>query len=283
MDDDAKNQMKDLKQQLKQLKEDNPEEAAAAEAEKKVAKSAPGAPAPELPPVQEGILRFTFVEGDTPLGVSFSGGFPPMILSVKPDSAAARKGVPVNHEVHMINGIAMVQANHGEVMAGLKSRPVVIDVRPVGWKPKEKLLREERAREIQKAQEQAVMQAEAARRNKVAEEKEEKERKEAAERAEKEAAEKADKEEKQRQAREHLAKQKALEKEWDAMYEAEREDFRRVAKELLDAAYGQQVKMPEGCKGIPLRLLTRRKEVAWVWAGTKQELIGGGTPESDWT
>ena len=34
-----------------------------------------------------------------------------------------------------------------------------------------------------------------------------------------------------------------------------------------------------GDRRVPLRLFTRRKEVAWLWAGEQMELIGGGVPD----
>ena len=51
-----------------------------------------------LPPVEEGILRFHFVADEAPLGLRFSGGSPPMILSVAPQSFSEKKGIPANHE-----------------------------------------------------------------------------------------------------------------------------------------------------------------------------------------
>lgn len=73
--------------------------AAATEAE------APPVNLDSLPPVEEGILRFEFsIEEVGPLGLRFSGGSPPMILSVAPDSFAKKKAIPANHEVRLGGG-----------------------------------------------------------------------------------------------------------------------------------------------------------------------------------
>merc|ERR1711953_138843 len=90
----------------------------------------------QLAPPEEGIQRFEFsADEDGPLGLRFSGGFPPMILEVKEGTFAKQKGMPQGFEVHAINGLELVQKNREKVMGGLKSRPVVLDVRPVGWMP----------------------------------------------------------------------------------------------------------------------------------------------------
>merc|ERR1712060_385917 len=111
-------------------------------------------------------------------------GFPPLIVGIQPDSFAAKKKVPPNFEVHAINGLALVKNNMGLVMSSLKSRPVTLDLRPIGWKPKEKLLEIERKRALDDAEHQQRVALEEQRRDGVA--------KAAAELAEKEAADKAE-------------------------------------------------------------------------------------------
>ncbi|CAE7719807.1 LZTR1 [Symbiodinium sp. CCMP2592] len=118
-----------------------------------------------LPPLEDGILRFEFtLEEKGALGVRFSGGSPPMILSVAPDSFASKKGIPVNYEVHAINGLALVQQNQQRVMHFLKSRPVVLDVRPLGWKPPEKMKELKRRQQQEEAEQKAKMAVEKKRR-----------------------------------------------------------------------------------------------------------------------
>ena len=118
-----------------------------------------------LPPVEEGILRFQFTTSEVgPLGLRFSGGSPPMILSVAADSFAKKKGIPANHEVHAINGLALLPQNQQRVMQFLKSRPLVLDVRPLGWKPPEKLKELKRKQAQEEAERQAKMAVEKKRR-----------------------------------------------------------------------------------------------------------------------
>merc|ERR1712046_350030 len=102
------------------------------------------------------------------------------ILSVTPDSFAAKKGIPSNFEVHAVNGLAMLQANVAHVMGGLKRRPVTLDVRPQGWKPADKVKEIERKRAMEEAEKKARVQAENQRRDKVALEQKEQAEKEAA-------------------------------------------------------------------------------------------------------
>merc|ERR1712226_1456528 len=90
------------------------------------------------------------------------------IVGIAPGSYAADKKVPVNFEVHAINGLALVKNNMGIVMCSLKSRPVTLDVRPIGWKPKEKLLEMERKRALDDAEMQQRVQLEEARREQCA-------------------------------------------------------------------------------------------------------------------
>lgn len=235
----------------------------------------------DLPPVEDGILRFTFSVGEKgPLGVRFSGGFPPMILSVNADSFAQKKKIPLNHEVHAINGLPLLPQNQESVMLSLKQRPVVLDVRPLGWKPKEKVKELERIRQREEAERNARIEVENQRREKVA--------KEAAEEAERQAAERAVREEQERKqrgellarAKEERAKQREKEEEFTRAMAAEPLLFRRAADDLMEAAYGADIKV-EGHRGVPLRLFTRRKEVAWLWNGEAQELIGGGAQDAN--
>lgn len=236
-----------------------------------------------LPPLEEGILRFEFtLEEKGALGVRFSGGSPPMILSVAPDSFASKKGIPVNYEVHAINGLALVQQNQQRVMHFLKSRPVVLDVRPLGWKPPEKMKELKRRQQQEEAEQKAKMAVEKKRREQVA--------KEAAEEAQRLAEEKAIREEKERiereemlaRAREAHKEQREKEEEFRKALNSDPADLRKAAEDIMEADYGTEIKV-EGRRGLPLRLLTRRKEVAWIWAGEVQELIGGGAPDDTFT
>jgi len=238
-----------------------------------------------LPAPEEGIKRFIFQESETPLGVRFSAGFPPLILNLTPDGFSAKKGVPPNSEVHAVNGHALVPQNVDVVMAGLKKRPVALDVRPQGWKPKAVVKELERQRERAEAEKEAIARRELARREQL--------EKEAAERAEQERAERQVREAKEREEREILL---AKAKEQRAIMKAKKEEFMRIlnddpeeerdaATNLMEAEYGSKVKL-QGRRGIPLRLMTRRKEVAWIWLGEAQELIGGGVqdpPEDTWS
>lgn len=239
----------------------------------------------ELPPPEDGIKRFEFTTDQTgPLGLRFSGGFPPLILQVNPDSFAGKKGVPPNFEVHAINGLPLVPQNRDSVMNGLKARPVVLDVRPQGWKPKEKVKEMERRAKLEEAEMKKIMAVEEQRREQVAREAAEQAEREAAERAEREIRERAERQEMERRAKEVRAQQKALQEEFDRALASEPPELRRAAEELMEAEYGTDVKL-EGRSGLPLRLLTRQKDVAWVWAGEVQELIGGGTADAadTWT
>merc|ERR1739848_691578 len=66
----------------------------------------------KLLPPEEGIKRFEFTVEDTgPLGVRFSGGFPPLILEVKSGTPAHAKGVTPTLEVHAVNGMPLVTNN----------------------------------------------------------------------------------------------------------------------------------------------------------------------------
>jgi len=237
-----------------------------------------------LPPIEEGILRFQFTtEEQGPLGLRFSGGSPPMILSVAPDSFAKKKGIPENHEVHAINGLALLPQNQQRVMQFLKGRPLVLDVRPLGWKPPEKVKELKRKQEQEEAERKAKMAVEKKRREQVA--------KEAAEEAQRQAAEKAAREEKERQEREEMLararevhkEQREKEEEFRKALNSEAPELRKAAEDIMEAEYGSEIPPIEGHKGLPLRLLTRRKEVAWIWAGEVQELIGGGAPDDTFT
>jgi len=239
-----------------------------------------------LTPPEDGIQRFIFeVSEKGPLGLRFSGGFPPLILAVLPDTFAAKKNVPPNFEVHAINGHALVPQNHEVVMSGLKMRPVALDVRPQGWKPREKVKELERKREREEAERQARVLKEEMRREQVAQETAERLEREAAEKAVREAQERSEREELERRAREARAKQKAKEEEFEKALAADPPELRKAANELMEANYGSEVRL-QSRRGLPLRLLTRRKEVAWLWAGEAQELIGGGVqddPADSWS
>jgi len=231
--------------------------------------------AKDLPPPEEGILRFEFTADEVgPLGLRFSAGYPPLILEVHADTFAGRKGVPSNFEVHAINGLALVPLNRDVVMNSLKARPVTLDVRPQGWKPREKLREIERKRQLEEAEKQVRIQEEEKRRVQVARDAAEQAEREAQERAERQEEKRRVREEREKQAREARQQQKLREEEFERILANDPESLRAAAQGLMEADYGTDVKI-EGRRGLPLRLLTRRKEVAWLWAGEVQELIGG--------
>jgi len=241
--------------------------------------------AKDLPPPEEGILRFEFTtEESGPLGLRFSAGYPPLILEVHAETFAGRKGVPSNHEVHAINGLALVPMNRDVVMNSLKARPVTLDVRPQGWKPREKIMQIERKRQLEEAEKQVRIQEEEKRRVQVAQEAAEQAQREAHERAERQEERRRAREEREREAREARQQQKFREEEFERILAGDPEPLRAAAQGLMEADYGTDVKV-EGRRGLPLRLLTRRKEVAWLWAGEVQELIGGGVfdPGDSWS
>jgi len=237
----------------------------------------------DIPPAEEGICRFHFsVEEKGPLGVRFSGGSPPMILAVNPDSFASKKKIPVNHEVHAINGLAMVPQNQQSVMAFLKNRPLVLDVRPLGWKPAEIVKELKKKQEKEEAERQARMLVENKRREQAAKEAAEDAERFAAEKAAKEEKDKAERVELMKRAREAHKEQREKEEEFKKALGQELPEFRKAAEDIMEAEYGSDIKVA-GRRGLPLRLLTRRKEVAWIWAGEVQELIGGGAPDDTFT
>jgi len=241
--------------------------------------------AKDLPPPEEGILRFEFREDETgPLGLRFSAGYPPLILEVHADTFAGRKGVPSNFEVHAINGLALVPINRDTVMNGLRMRPVTLDVRPQGWKPREKLMAIERKRQLEEAERQVRIQEEEKRRVQVAQDAAKQAELEAQERAERQEQKRRAREEQAREAREARLLQKMKEEEFERILARDPEAFRAAAQGIMEADYGTDIKI-EGRRGLPLRLLTRRKEVAWLWAGEVQELIGGGVfdPGDTWS
>ncbi|CAE7719822.1 LZTR1 [Symbiodinium sp. CCMP2592] len=114
--------------------------------------------------------------------------------------------------------------------------------------------------------------------------------KEAAEEAQRHAEEKAIREEKERiereemlaRAREAHKEQREKEEEFRKALNSDPAELRKAAEDIMEADYGTEIKV-EGRRGLPLRLLTRRKEVAWIWAGEAQELIGGGAPDDTFT
>jgi len=197
-----------------------------------------------------------------------------------------KKKLPLNYEVHAVNGLALVKNNMGLVMSSLKTRPVTLDVRPIGWKPKEKLLEIERKRALDDAEHQQRVALEEQRRDGVAQANAEIAEKEAAEKAERGRIAKAQKDEAIKRAREKMAVDKAAEQEFLKAIAVDPEPLRAAANALMEAPYGTSV-TPEkiGRRGLPLRCMTRRKEVAWWWAGIAQELIGGGLPDagSEWS
>lgn len=236
-----------------------------------------------MPPVEEGILRFEFsIEEVGPLGLRFSGGSPPMILSVAPDSFAKKKAIPANHEVRAINGLALLPQNQQRVMQFLKGRPLVLDVRPVGWKPPEKVKELKRKQAAEEAERQAKMAVEKKRREQVAKEQAEEAQRQAVERQVREEKERIEREEMLARARELHKEQREKEEEFRKALNSEPPELRKAAEDIMEADYGTEIKLQDRV-GLPLRLLTRRKEVAWIWAGEVQELIGGGAPDDTFT
>jgi len=241
----------------------------------------------ELAPPEDGIQRFEYLADETgPLGVRFSGGFPPLILAVLPDSHAARKSIPVNFEVHAVNGNPLVPQNLEVVMAGLKARPVILDVRPTGWKPTE--IAKEIALKKRKDENElrAIMEIEEKRRDQVTEDKAEQNRQDAELQKERQAQEKIANDKLLKRAREQAAEKRGKEEEWEKVLNQDSPALRKAAADIMAAPYGGPAIKIEGMEGakLPLRLLTRRKEVAWFWAGEIQELIGGGSidPKDSW-
>merc|ERR1712228_989798 len=98
----------------------------------------------------------------------------------------------------------------------------------------------------------------------------------AIEKAEREEREKAEKEVRQKKARELLEKQRAKEQEFERALSSDPKELRKLASDVMEGDYGNN--LLQG-KRLPLRLFTRRKEVAWLWAGEVMELIGGGVPD----
>jgi len=188
----------------------------------------------------------------------------------------------VNFEVHAVNGHALVAANREQVMNSLKSRPVTLDVRPLGWKPQEKVRELRRKQEREEAERQNIQALELRRRDQVAREAEEEKERQKVLRAERQEAERKEREDLERRAREAKLARKAVEDEFEAQLAQDPPDHRKAAADLMEAEYGSAVKPPKGRKGLPLRLFTRRKEVAWTWAGETQECIGGGMADSSW-
>jgi len=256
---------------------------ASGEPPSKASRGSKATPQMALPPPEEGILRFEFTaDEDGPLGVRFSGGFPPMILTVNPDTHASRKGIPINHSVHAVNGLPMVEQNTAHVMHGLKSRPVTLDVRPQGWKPPAVMQELARRKALADAQKSVRVDVEMQRREQVAQEKKEAEKRDAAERIEQTERKRQEQEAALQRARQKRERQKAAEEDWEKRLAEDGEDLRHAANELMAADYGTTVKA-DGRRGLPLRLLTRQEDVAWVWCGEVQELIGGGVQDSDWS
>lgn len=232
-----------------------------------------------LAPPEEGILRFEFTaEEQGPLGVRFGSGFPPLILTVTKESFAGQKGVPAAHEVHAINGLALIPQNMQVVMPCLKARPVTLDIRPQGWKPPEIAREIARKQAAEKAELDARKMVELQRRDQVAYDKKVQQEKDAADKAEKDAKDAVLREKAIGLAKEARAANRAKAEEFRALLEADPEDLRNAAHALMEAQYGSSVK---DSKCVPLRLFTRRKEVAWIWMGEQMELIGGGINEDD--
>mmetsp|Transcript_117021 Transcript_117021/g.331170 ORF Transcript_117021/g.331170 Transcript_117021/m.331170 type:complete len:204 (-) Transcript_117021:103-714(-) len=68
-----------------------------------------------------------------------------------------------------------------------------------------------------------------------------------------------------------LQRQKAADEEWERRLAEVPLASRCAAEALIKGDMGKPVKAP-----LPLRAMTRQKQVAWLWNGHAQELIGGG-------
>eukprot|EP00929_Paragymnodinium_shiwhaense_P019612 TRINITY_DN13315_c0_g1_i2.p1 TRINITY_DN13315_c0_g1~~TRINITY_DN13315_c0_g1_i2.p1 ORF type:complete len:290 (+),score=146.12 TRINITY_DN13315_c0_g1_i2:131-1000(+) len=179
-------------------------------------------------------------------------------------------------EVHAINGLELVQRNVEKVMSCLKQRPVTLDLRPLGWKPKAIRQEQDRLKAMQEAERQKMVALESQRRDKVAAD-----AKEEAERLAKEAAERKEREDKERaellkKAKEARAKERAKEEEFEKQLAKDPAEQRKLANDVMSGDYGNDVLKG---KMLPLRLFTRRKEVAWIWGNEEMELIGGGVQD----
>jgi len=233
----------------------------------------------DLAPPEEGILRFEFTaEEQGPLGVRFGSGFPPLILSVTADSLAGKKGVPAAHEVHAINGLALIPQNKEVVLPCLKARPVTFDVRPQGWKPPEKARAIARIKAMEEAEKGARMEVEIHRREQVATEKKEQQERDAADKVVKDAQQAELREQAIKVAKEARAQSRAKVEDFRALIEQDPEELRNAANALMEASYGSSI---GNSKALPLRFFTRRSEVAWHWMGNVMELIGGGVNEDE--
>ncbi|CAE8646627.1 unnamed protein product [Polarella glacialis] len=236
----------------------------------------------DLPPVEAGIKRFEFkVDEVGPLGLRFSGGFPPMILAVLPDTFAQKKKIPANYEVHAINGLPMVPENRDAVMSFLKSRPVIIDLRPLGWKPQFVLQELEKRKAREEVERLAKVAIEEQRRVQVIRETAEETERQAAEKAAAAVQEKAEHAVALKRAVEERHKLREKEEAFKKAMALDPKEWYAAAAEVMEADYGSDIKIT-GRRGLPLRVMTRRKEVSWLWNGEAQELIGGGNPD-EWT
>jgi hypothetical protein len=80
--------------------------------------------------LEEGFLRFEFGQADKLLGLRLSPDVPPAVIAIKPGSAGASKGVPVNGTIQMINGLPLKTIEDkqaiGDLLSALKVRPLVL-------------------------------------------------------------------------------------------------------------------------------------------------------------
>lgn len=163
-------------------------------------------------------------------------------------------------------------------MPCLKARPVTLDVRPVDWKPPDMVREINKKKAAEQAQLQVRGEVEMARREQVAQEKKVQDEKDAAERAERQAKEAEERGEAIKLARAARDVQRGKTEDFRKLIEADPADMRAAAQALMDAEYGSGIK--DG-RAVPLRLFTRRKEVAWTWDSAVMELIGGGVNSDD--
>merc|ERR1711879_44880 len=117
------------------------------------------------------------------------------------------------------------------------------------------------------ADRQAKMAVEKKRREQVVKEQTEEAQKIVEQRASKEEKEKIEQEEMLVRAKGLHKEQQEKEEEFCKALKNELPELRKAAEDLMEADYGTSVAALDGKrKGLPLRLLTRRKEIAWIWA-----------------
>merc|ERR1740130_524150 len=120
----------------------------------------------------------------------------------------------------------------------------------------------DRLRMMQEVERQKMVALEEQRRGKVARDQQEEQEQKAKENAVKQEKTKIEKEALAKRARENRAKQQAKEQEFEKALASDAPELRKLANDVMTSDYGSDVL---GKKvRVPLRLFTRRKEVAWL-------------------